>query len=104
MLAHEMSTNFLRSLAAILLAVCLIRSLPAADEAKPADETLPGHSSHGEVFNEGPRQKAYLMQGMPAISFEITTQNDESKKFFNQGLGQLHGFWYFEAERSFRQV
>src|SRR5690606_26137555 len=23
---------------------------------------------------------------------------------FNQGIGQLHGFWYFEAERSFRQA
>ncbi len=24
--------------------------------------------------------------------------------FFDQGVCQLHGFWYFEAERSFRQV
>ncbi|HLQ43300.1 MAG TPA: redoxin domain-containing protein, partial [Planctomycetaceae bacterium] len=28
----------------------------------------------------------------------------EAQAFFNQGVGQLHGFWYFEAERSFRQV
>ena len=27
-----------------------------------------------------------------------------AQKFFTQGVGQLHGFWYFEAERSFRQV
>ncbi|MCE9520115.1 MAG: redoxin domain-containing protein, partial [Verrucomicrobia bacterium] len=28
----------------------------------------------------------------------------EAKAFFEQGVGQLHGFWYYEAERSFRQV
>ena len=27
-----------------------------------------------------------------------------AQKFINQGVGQLHGFWYFEAERSFRQA
>lgn len=76
------------------------------DEAKgddPADVKA-GHSFHAEVFNEGPRQKAYLMPGMPAITFPITTKNPEAHQFFLQGLGQIHGFWYFEAERSFRQA
>ena len=70
------------------------------------DETAlrAGHSAHGEAFNEGPRQAAYLMEGMPDIDFPVTTSNPEVQKFFNQGVGQLHGFWYFEAERSFRQV
>ncbi len=27
-----------------------------------------------------------------------------AQQFFDQGLGQLHGFWYYESERSFRQV
>jgi hypothetical protein len=65
--------------------------------------TPAGHSSHGDAFDEGPRQKAYLMDGMGNISFPIKT-TEEAQKFFNQGVGQLHGFWYFEAERSFRQV
>lgn len=64
----------------------------------------PGHSMHGEVFNEGPRQAAYLMGGTGDVQFPITTSNPEAQAFFNQGVGQLHGFWYFEAERSFRQV
>ena len=38
------------------------------------------------------------------VSFAITSKDPQSQAFFNQGLGQLHGFWYFEAERSFRQV
>jgi peroxiredoxin len=67
-------------------------------------EARAGHSLHGEAFNEGPRQKAYLMDGMPKIDFPITTKSEEAQAFFNQGIGQLHGFLYFEAERSFRQV
>ena len=67
-------------------------------------EILPGHSYHGEAFNEGPRQAAYLMGGTGPIDFEVTIEKEEARKFFNQGVGQLHGFWYFEAERSFRQV
>jgi peroxiredoxin len=81
---------------------------PDAKE-KPAEEStntgpLPGHSYHGEVFDEGPRQKAYLMPGMPKINFPATTKSPEAQAFINQGVGQLHGFWYYEAERSFRQA
>ncbi|MBM3823148.1 MAG: redoxin domain-containing protein [Verrucomicrobia bacterium] len=74
-------------------------------QAQPVLETrAPGHSYHGEAFNEGPRQRAYLMPGMPEIAFPITTRSPEAQKFFIQGVGQLHGFWYFEAERSFREA
>src|SRR5436190_11679110 len=77
----------------------------AAAAATPAPMTpLPGHSFHAEVFNEGPRQKAYLMQGMPKITFTVTTKVPEAAQFVCQGLGQVHGFWYYEAERSFRQA
>jgi peroxiredoxin len=70
-----------------------------------ADETLlPGHSANGEAFNEGPRQAAVLMPGMGAVEFQVTTKSELAQKFFTQGVGQLHGFWYFEAERSFRQA
>jgi peroxiredoxin len=68
------------------------------------EATKAGHSLHGEAFNEGPRQAAYLMDGMPKLEFSVTTESKDAQAFFNQGVGQLHGFWYFEAERSFRQV
>ena len=64
----------------------------------------PGHSVHGEAFNEGPRQAAYLMNGMGNVHWEISTKNPMAQRFFDQGIVQLHGFWYFEAERSFRQA
>lgn len=74
-------------------------------ETQEKDAKLPpGHSTHGEAFNEGPRQKAYLMQNTGNVKFPVTTQQPQAQAFFNQGLGQLHGFWYFEAERSFREV
>ncbi len=71
---------------------------------KPANVVDPGHSSHGEAFDEGPRRAAYLMGTTGNVSFPITSKEPQAQAFFNQGLGQLHGFWYFEAERSFRQV
>jgi peroxiredoxin len=86
----------------LLLALACATSLSFADGEDA--EIRAGHSLHGEAFNEGPRQKAYLMEGMPKIDFPITTKSEEAQSFFNQGIGQLHGFLYFEAERSFRQV
>jgi peroxiredoxin len=73
----------------------------------PADSdssTIPGHSMHSEAFNEGPRQAAYLMNGMGNVHWPISTKNPMAQRFFDQGIVQLHGFWYFEAERSFRQA
>ncbi|MBC8113767.1 MAG: alkyl hydroperoxide reductase, partial [Candidatus Saccharimonas sp.] len=72
--------------------------------AKPENVVDPGHSYHGEAFNEGPRRAAYLMGTTGNVSFPITSKDPRAQAFFNQGLGQLHGFWYFEAERSFRQI
>ncbi len=68
-------------------------------------DLLPGHSEHGEAFNEGPRQAAVLIPGCgDAVKFPISTKKPQAQEFFTQGVGQVHGFWYYEAERSFRQV
>ena len=77
------------------------------DEQPSGDQTgdvLAGHSYHGEAFNEGPRQKAYLMNGLGRVHFPVTTEDPLAQKFITQGVAQLHGFWYLEAERSFRQA
>ncbi len=66
--------------------------------------TAPGHSLHGEAFDEGPRQKAYLKPGQGKIDFKITTDQPKCQEFMNQGVAQLHSFYYLEAERSFRQA
>jgi peroxiredoxin len=64
----------------------------------------PGHSANGEAFNEGPRQAAVLIPGCGDVKFPISSKKPDVQPFFTQGVGQLHGFWYYEAERSFRQV
>lgn len=87
-------------LSSLLLVTALSLSVAQDENKDPAA----GHSYHGEVFNEGPRQAAVLIPGTGDISFEVTTKSEETQKFFNQGVGQLHGFWDFEAERSFRQA
>ena len=82
------------------LAVCA----PLFAQDLEAEDPLEGHSHQGEAFNEGPRQAAYLMGDPDRIDFPVTTQSPEAQAFFTQGVGQLHGFWYFESERSFRQA
>ncbi|MEL7496504.1 MAG: redoxin domain-containing protein [Planctomycetota bacterium] len=74
------------------------------DLEETLEEILAGHSIHGDAFNEGPRQQAYLMGGTGNVRFPVTTNSDEAQAFINQGIGQLHGFWYLEAERSFRHA
>lgn len=73
-------------------------------DAESRTDILAGHSQHGEAFNEGPRQKAYRMSGTGRVRFDVTTDSEEAAAFVRQGMGQLHGYWYFEAERSFRQA
>ncbi len=107
-------TNFFTLVAGCLVAVCLpciaddqTQTVSKSGEnsaSAGADPTLPGHSDHGEVFNEGPRQAAYLMQGMGNVVFQASTSHPLAQRFINQGVAQLHGFWYYEAERSFRQA
>jgi peroxiredoxin len=64
----------------------------------------PGHSLHGEAFNDGPRQRANLMPGQGKVQFAVTTARSEAQAFIDQGVAQLHSFSYFESERSFRQA
>jgi peroxiredoxin len=77
--------------------------LAAAAKAKQ-EGPLPGHSTHGEAFDDGPRQAAYLMGGTGRVHLPITSAVPGVQPLFDQGVGQLHGFWYLEAERSFRQA
>ena len=79
---------------------------PSSSEQKTPDEegVLAGHSFHGEAFNAGPRQAAVLIDGMSPIKFPTSTKSALAQQFLEQGIAQLHGFWYLEAERSFRQA
>ena len=90
---------------AVIFAIALAKPAIAEDQTVDGEKkVLEGHSFHGEAFNEGPRQSAYLMKGMGRVRFPVTTSVQEAQLFFTQGVAQLHGFWYFDAESSFRQA
>jgi len=65
-------------------------------------ETLWGHSAHGSAYDAGPRQKPWKMDGIGASSFPITTLHPEVQGWFDQAITLMHGFWWYEAERSLR--
>ncbi|MGB1817138.1 MAG: hypothetical protein ACPHJ3_17390, partial [Rubripirellula sp.] len=107
-----MSVRIVRLFAALLTPAAFLAASPAIFAAEPAkaeteassDGPAAGHSYHGEAFNEGPRQAAVLIDGMSPIKFETSAKTPAAQKFIEQGIAQLHGFWYLEAERSFRQA
>ncbi|WP_406700235.1 peroxiredoxin family protein [Singulisphaera sp. Ch08] len=94
------------------LALVLATQVVAQEPTKPtasASEKNPavpaaGHSLHGEAFNDGPRHQAHVMEGMGKIHFPVTTAKPEAQAFIDQGVAQLHSFYYYESERSFRQA
>ena len=51
-----------------------------------------------------PLLPAKLLNGMGDTNMPITTASDEARKFFNQGVSQMHSFWFIESERSFLQA
>ena len=94
-----MLTDLLILMRHLAILPCLVASLLAETEELP-----PGHSHQGHSFNEGPRQAGELMGDTGNVTMPIETTWDQGQAYFDQGLGQLHGFWYYEAERSFRQI
>lgn len=91
----------LRSISGSSLILLLLALAPVCSADEPR---LEGHSHQGHAFNQGPRQSAPLINNTGQVHLPITTTWKDGQDYFNQGLGQLHGFWYYEAERSFRQI
>jgi tetratricopeptide (TPR) repeat protein len=51
-----------------------------------------------------PPLPAKLLPGMGTTNMPVTTKSKEARKFFNQGVSQVHSFWFQESERSFLQA
>ena len=45
-----------------------------------------------------------LMDGIGNSRFPVTTRSREAQAYFNQGVSLVHGYWYFEAWRAFREA
>ncbi len=53
---------------------------------------------------EMPLAKPEIISGLAPVNFVVSGLNEESQKFFNQGISALHAFMIVEAERNFRYV
>src|SRR3954453_10845925 len=52
-----------------------------------------------------PLLPAKLLPGMGTTKdFPVTTKSEEARKFFLQGVSQIHSFWFQESERSCTQA
>src|SRR3954470_18414132 len=52
-----------------------------------------------------PLLPAKLLPGMGVTKdFPVTTTSEEARKFFLQGVSQIHSFWFTESERSCLQA
>jgi len=52
-----------------------------------------------------PLLPARLLPGMGTTKvFPVTTTSEEARKFFLQGISQIHSFWFIESERSCLQA
>lgn len=80
-----------------LLTVCLSAPYSEAQPRPEADlcAVTPGAQ---------PLLPARLMEGMGETRMPVTTNSDDARKFFNQGVSQMHSFWFLESERSFLQA
>ena len=95
-------TNVSPLLTAAILTAAFAAS-PLAAQDRNAGQF--GHSRHGSTFDEGPRQRPRAMAGLsPEVHLPVQGLDEATQRLFDQGLCQQHGFWYFEAERSFREV
>ena len=84
----------------LVLVPFVFGALLAQEPAEPH-----GKSRHGAEFNEGPRSAAYRMAGLSdQVHLPVAGLDAEAQAFFDQAITQLHGFWFFESERSFREV
>ena len=51
-----------------------------------------------------PMLPARLLDGMGTTDMPVTTRSAQARRFFNQGISQMHSFWFLESERSFLQA
>ncbi len=87
-----------RGLAATALSLALAGSTPAQTPPRPEADLCavpPGAQ---------PLLPARLMEGMGKTDMPVTTSSEEARRFFNQGISQMHSFWFLESERSFLQA
>jgi tetratricopeptide (TPR) repeat protein len=81
-----------------LLCICTLLAPPATAAQRPEPDMC------AIVPGAQPLLPAKLLPGMGETNMPVTTKSEEARKFFNQGISQIHSFWFIESERSFLQA
>ena len=92
------------SLAAL---ITLIAVVPAADVLAKGKQAPAQRQPDMCVTPAGaqPLLPAKMLPGMGTTKrFAVTTTSDDARKFFLQGISQIHSFWFLESERSCTQA
>lgn len=91
-----------------LLAACLALGLSicgcSSDEKNKKEQSVPALHHAPIVSATTPSGGVRFMEGMGKVDFPITTNSKDAQAFFNQGVAQLYGFWFVQAEQSFAQA
>jgi tetratricopeptide (TPR) repeat protein len=94
---HVMFTAFVVLLAAAAASSAAAKGKPAQAQREPEMCVVPPGAQ--------PLLPAKLLPGMGITKdFPVTTKSEEARKFFLQGVSQIHSFWFQESERSCTQA
>ena len=88
----------------LFLILALVLPAQGCHENRGPQQQAPEAHHPAVVSPSNPVGTARLMDGMGNVDFHITTNSKEAQAFFNQGVAQLYGFWFVEAERSFQEA
>jgi tetratricopeptide (TPR) repeat protein len=86
-----------------LMLVLILSGCRSAQE-KQEQVAAEAHQGHASTSSSIPSPAGKLLDGMGKVNFPITTNSKDAQAFFNQGVAQLYGFWFTEAEKSFMQA
>lgn len=92
-----------RWLILLSIPVCVLTALTAAVQPVPAARR-PDADLCAVQPGAQPLLPATILEGMGNTDMPVTTTSAEARAFFNQGVSQMHSFWFLESERSFLQA
>src|SRR5439155_5839702 len=94
-------------IATVAAVLCLVPALLFAGPRKSARQTQARPEPDMCAVPPGaqPLLPAKLLPGMGTTkNFPVTTTSEEARRFFLQGVSQIHSFWFQESERSCLQA
>jgi tetratricopeptide (TPR) repeat protein len=95
-----MESAIRRACVVALLAV----TAPSALQPRPSAQQRPEADLCAVPPGSQPLLPAKILEGQGVTDMPVTTTSAEARRFFNQGVSQVHSFWFLEAERSFLQA